>query len=262
MNGLTLMNLTFFQWWLSCYTILISLYFSLSWFISNDIKTTRLAKIQKDKELKLELVKRDIKQSVKSLLLISFFVGSAIWLNQEGFTVVSAWEPSILSFVLWLLVSMFLYDTWFYWVHRIIHTKRFYRRIHLWHHRSKSPVVWSNNSDTLLDGVLTQSYWVFAALVLPMPTALVILVHKIYDQVTGMLGHAGYEYGGMLTLPPSPFAAVTFHDQHHEHFTCNYATQFLFWDKLMGTLHPDYNDVTARNLKSPQQSTQDKIENT
>ena len=241
---------SFLLWWLGCYAILISIYFALGWYISRDIKTTRLAKIQEGKSLSPDLVKRDIKQSTKSLFLIAFFVGTAIWLNQQGFTLVTAWEPSFFSFVLWLLVSMFLYDTWFYWVHRLIHTRWLYKRVHLWHHRSKVPVIWSNNSDTLLDGVLTQSYWIVAALILPMPTALLILVHKIYDQITGMLGHAGYEYGGMLTLPPSPFAAVTFHDQHHEYFNCNYATQFLFWDKLMGTLHRDYSEVTARNLRS------------
>lgn len=244
------MTLNFLQWWLGCYAILISIYYSLGWFISRDVKTTKLAKIQKSRNLSPELIRRDIKQSTKSLFLIAFFVGLAIWLNQEGYTLVQASEPSVFSFVLWLLVSMFLYDTWFYWVHRLIHTKPFYKHVHLWHHRSKTPVIWSNNSDTLLDGVLTQSYWIVAALILPMPTALVILVHKIYDQVTGMLGHAGYEYGGILTMPPSPFAAVTFHDQHHEYFNCNYATQFLFWDKLMGTLHKDYSVVTAHNLRS------------
>lgn len=247
------MFFSFLGFWLGCYALLISIYFGLGWFISNDVKKTKLAKIQKDKELSSELVKRDIKQSSKSLFLIAFFVGGAVWLHHHGFTLVESWELSIWSFVLWLLVSMFLYDTWFYWVHRLIHTKPFYKRIHLWHHRSKTPVIWSNNSDTLMDGVLTQSYWVFAALVLPMPTAYLILVHKIYDQVTGMLGHAGYEYGGMITMPPSPFASVTFHDQHHEFFNYNYATQFLFWDKLMGTLHKDYNEATARNLRGGEQ---------
>lgn len=244
------MLVSFLLWWLGSYAILISIYFALGWYISRDIKTTRLAKIQEGKTLSPDLVKRDIKQSTKSLFLISLFVGTAIWLNQQGLTLVTAWEPSFFSFVFWLMVSMFLYDTWFYWVHRMIHTRWLYKRVHLWHHRSKAPVIWSNNSDTLLDGVLTQSYWIVAALILPMPTALLILVHKVYDQITGMLGHAGYEYGGMLTMPPSPFAAVTFHDQHHEYFNCNYATQFLFWDKLMGTLHKDYNEVTARNLRS------------
>lgn len=253
---------SFILWWIGCYALLISIYFGLGWYISRDIETTKLAKIQSNKNLAPELVKRDIKQSSKSLFLIAFFVGGAIWINQQGYTLVAAWEPSFFSFVLWLLVSMFLYDTWFYWVHRMIHTRRFYKWIHLWHHRSKTPVIWSNNSDTLLDGVLTQSYWIVAALILPMPTAYLILVHKIYDQVTGMLGHAGYEYGGMLTMPPSPFAAVTFHDQHHEYFNCNYATQFLFWDKLMGTLHKDYNAVTARNLRSSEQQGDNDIKET
>ena len=40
---------------------------------------------------------------------------------------------------------------------------------------------------------------------------------------------------------PSPMIGVTFHDQHHEHFLYNYATHFSHWDRLMGTIHPDYD---------------------
>jgi len=35
---------------------------------------------------------------------------------------------------------------------------------------------------------------------------------------------------------------VTFHDQHHEKFKYNFATHFSWWDRLMGTLDPTYDD--------------------
>ncbi|RLU03151.1 MAG: hypothetical protein D9N11_05540, partial [Ketobacter sp.] len=57
------------------------------------------------------------------------------------------------------------------------------------------------------------------------------------------------------------FAAVTFHDQHHEYFNCNYATQFLFWDKLMGTLHKNYSETTAHNLRSAKCTADNGIKN-
>lgn len=38
---------------------------------------------------------------------------------------------------------------------------------------------------------------------------------------------------------------------HHQYFTGNYGLYFLFWDRWMGTLHPDYearfDQATSRN---------------
>jgi len=30
------------------------------------------------------------------------------------------------------------------------------------------------------------------------------------------------------------------HNQHHQHFKGNYGLYFLFWDRWMGTIRPDY----------------------
>ena len=128
--------------------------------------------------------------------------------------------------MLGFLASLLLFDTWFYWGHRLIHARALYPRVHRWHHLSPTPTIWSNNSDTLLDNLFLQSYWLVAPLLLPIPAA-VLVAHKIFDQVTGMLGHAGYEhFAGPLARWPSPMLATLFHDQHHKHFTCNYATHF------------------------------------
>jgi Delta7-sterol 5-desaturase len=101
--------------------------------------------------------------------------------------------------------------------------------------------VWSNNSDTLLDDLILQSYFFFAPFFLPIP-GIVLIAHKIYDQITGMIGHSGYEYSaGPLSRFPFLLLGVTFHDQHHESFSCNYATHFSLWDRLMKTIHPTYD---------------------
>jgi sterol desaturase/sphingolipid hydroxylase (fatty acid hydroxylase superfamily) len=142
---------------------------------------------------------------------------------------------------------MILFDTWFYWMHRLIHGRPLYRFVHQWHHMTVAPVTWSNNSDRLVDNLFLQSYWLVAHFLLPIGPA-VLLAHKLYDQVTGGIGHSGYEHGGRLCWPPSPFVGVTHHDQHHRFFRCNYATHFTFWDRLMGTLHPLHDEEIRRNI--------------
>ena len=76
----------------------------------------------------------------------------------------------------------------------------------------------------------------------------VLLVHKIYDQITGVIGHSGWEHGGGWCRPPSPLVGVTHHDQHHRYFRYNYATHFTWWDRMMGTLHPDHDAELRHNL--------------
>lgn len=196
-------------------------------------------KIQ-SKTVSIGEVKRDIIQSVKSLMFISLLLAGGIYCQHIGFTI-RPQKITPMSAVLWFIASMLIFDTWFYWGHRLIHTKLFYRWVHAWHHRSTTPTVWSNNSDTFIDDIILQSYFLFAPFVLPIPAAILIL-HKIYDQITGMIGHSGYEYSaGSLSRFPFPLLGVTFHDQHHESFRYNYATHFSIWDRIMKTIHPDYD---------------------
>ncbi|TMK12662.1 MAG: sterol desaturase family protein, partial [Alphaproteobacteria bacterium] len=92
-----------------------------------------------------------------------------------------------------------------------------------------------------------QSYWLVAHFLIPAAPA-VLLAHKLYDQVTGVIGHSGWEHGGAWCRPPSPLVSVTHHDQHHRYFRCNYATHFTLWDRLMGTLHPEHDAEARRNI--------------
>jgi Delta7-sterol 5-desaturase len=222
------------------YAALIGIYFLFGKGISFwNQRLGATKKIQSKISSKVE-IDRDIIQSSKSLFFIALMLAGGIFCQQIGLTMRPT-QLTPLKFLLWFFASMLIFDTWFYWGHRLIHTKVLYRHIHAWHHRSTTPTVWSNNSDTLLDDLILQSYFFFAPFFLPIPSA-ILIAHKIYDQITGMIGHSGYEYSaGPLSRFPFLLLGVTFHDQHHESFRYNYATHFSFWDRLMKTIHPDYD---------------------
>jgi sterol desaturase/sphingolipid hydroxylase (fatty acid hydroxylase superfamily) len=191
-------------------------------------------------------IRRDRRQSLVSLAAIAAMFGTGQWLYTElgwGLRPLGGITGAGLSF----LLSLVVFDTWFYWFHRLIHARRVYRRVHRWHHMTVIPVVWSNNSDRLVDNLFLQSYWLLAHFLVPAAPA-VLLAHKLYDQITGVVGHSGWEHGGVWCRPPSPLVGVTHHDQHHRFFRCNYATHFTWWDRLMGTLHPDHDAELRRNL--------------
>jgi len=224
----------------------------LATYLASCLVVTRLsarlagAKIQ-SRDTPPAQIRRDQRQSLSSLAAIAAMFGTGHWLYAELGWGLSPAE-GVLGICLSFIASLVLFDTWFYWFHRLIHTRPLYARVHRWHHLTVTPVVWSNNSDRLIDNLFLQSYWLVAHFLVPAAPA-VLLAHKLYDQVTGVVGHSGFEHGGIWCWPPSPLVGVTHHDQHHRFFRCNYATHFTLWDRLMGTLHPDHDTELKRNLR-------------
>lgn len=187
-----------------------------------------------------EIVRRDIVRSVWSLVAISGFFA----LGHTGYQYGYGWRAEGQGLgvqALTFLASMLLFDTQFYWGHRLAHVPGIYEKVHAWHHGARTPTAWSNNSETFWDNLILQSYWSLAHLVLPIHPG-VLALHKLYDQVTGALGHAGFEYApGEPSRAPSPFVGTTFHDDHHRLFKYNFATHFSLWDRLCGTIDPGYD---------------------
>lgn len=235
--------------WLICYASLLATYFGTGVLVLYLNKKLKLKKIQNKPESRKR--SDDIKQSLQSLASISFLLALGIYFAaQKDYVLKDGY--TFFNTVIMFIISMILYDTWFYWAHRLMHTRFLMRHVHGLHHRSRVPSVWSNNSETLIDNLFSSTFWVLAGLFLPIPP-LVLLAHKIFDQVTGMMGHSGYEYAGPSSRHPSPLVSVTFHDQHHEHYRCNYSTHFSIWDRLMGTLRDDYDQEFENKLNGRQE---------
>jgi lathosterol oxidase len=200
-------------------------------------------------------VAMQIRTSIGTLASIAAFLAGGLFIQAKGWALTPlqlTWWSVPLTFV----ASLFIYDTWFYWGHRLMHSKLLYR-FHAHHHRAIVPTPWSNNSDTQIGTFVEQSYFLVAPFLLPIP-AVVLIVHKIYDQVTGIAGHAGHEYfASPRTRAPWPMLCTTFHDQHHGHFNYNYANTFSWWDRMMGTIHPAYDTLVQKFEGSDRPQTAD-----
>lgn len=194
-------------------------------------------------------VAMEIRQSVISLALIAACLAGGIFMQAKGWTI-APYELSLVSVTVTFTISLVLYDAWFYWGHRFMQTKTMYR-FHAHHHKSIVPTPWSNNSDTLVGAFVEQSYFLVIVFALPI-SPLVLIAHKIFDQVTGLIGHAGHEYFASPTARRLwPLLCITFHDQHHSYFNYNFANTFSWWDRMMGTLHPTY-DATVQDFEGSQ----------
>ncbi len=229
------------------YAVNVALYFVTGWTlvaIQNRHPERRIQPNRRGEKRKA----REIRQSVVSLLVTDFCLAAGIYAQMQGWTLFDPPALSWWSIPLTFVVSIVAFDAWFYWAHRLMHTKLMYP-FHAEHHRSVAPTVWSTYSDDLVDAFVMQSYYLWAPLILPIP-ALVLVGHRLYDHFNGTIGHSGFEFwASPLSRLPSPMVCVTFHDQHHSRFRYNYANFFSFWDRVCGTIDPKY-DETVRYFET------------
>ncbi len=187
---------------------------------------------------------RELRHAPGSVLTIALCFAAGLFAQSQG------WSRPALALSWWtgpllLGASVIAYDAWFYWVHRLLHTRPLLR-FHALHHTSVTPTVWTNHHETVVEALLNQLYFALIVFVLPIPWQLLVL-HKIYDQISGMLGHAGHEhFASPAARAPWPLASTTFHDQHHAAFRRNFGHTFSLWDRLLGTLHPGYDATVAQ----------------
>lgn len=188
-------------------------------------------------------IRKDIVSSAVELTVSAAVFAVGLALRDLGvvlFTPLTGWVATILAFG-GLLVA---YDAWFYWTHRLLHTKWFYR-FHAPHHRAVAPTAWSNDAGSSVDTMIAQGFFALAAVLSPAPLV-ALFAHRAFDQVTGMIGHCGFEHFADRTMRfPWPFITTVYHDQHHSRFTVNYANYFSWWDRMFGTIATDYDALTA-----------------
>lgn len=141
---------------------------------------------------------------------------------------------------LWMLV---LHDTYFYWMHRLMHHPKLFKAIHLIHHKSTNPSPWTSYAFHPLEAIIEAGIIPLIAFTLPVHRG-AISFFLLFQFVYNVYGHLGYE------LYPRGFHkswigrwinTSVCHNLHHKRFHGNYGLYFLWWDRWMGTLRSDYD---------------------
>lgn len=161
------------------------------------------------------------------------------------------------------------FDTWFYWLHRWMHSEPMYSGIHKLHHLSTSPNLLTtlsvNPLESLINGGFVPLFLAAATIVaLPIHQATLALLLPT-NIVMGLYVHAGYEFlprwwnKSWLT---KWFITTTFHDQHHKYFNYNFGGYTTVWDRICGTVRSkyesDFETLRERNAK-PQRAVQEEV---
>jgi sterol desaturase/sphingolipid hydroxylase (fatty acid hydroxylase superfamily) len=138
-----------------------------------------------------------------------------------------------------LLLMVLIQDSYFYWTHRLLHTRWFLKKIHVVHHRSTNPTPWAAYSFHPLEAFI-ESVIVFPFVTIFPVHIFVFLSFTFLMMLTNVIGHLGFEFipnkirnsriGSCLT-------SSTHHNQHHQRGNRNFGYYFTFWDRMMRTLH-------------------------
>jgi Delta7-sterol 5-desaturase len=163
-------------------------------------------------------------------------------------------------------VYFFLFDTWFYWGHRLMHVEPFYKWMHKTHHKSTSTNLLTSTSVTpfeaFLNGSFTSLFLAGTALlsqvfvfVSPIHTATVAMILPT-SILMGWYVHSGFEFlprWWNKSWATKWFISATFHDHHHRYFTGNFGGYTTIWDRLCGTMRKnfegDFEKITTRPLE-------------
>jgi sterol desaturase/sphingolipid hydroxylase (fatty acid hydroxylase superfamily) len=145
------------------------------------------------------------------------------------------WYYLPMAIASWLVFE----DTWFYWIHRLMHHKYVYKWVHASHHVSVDSTPFTQNAFNFIEGLLLPLGGILPTFIFPSwgPAYFVFL---IFGGTANMIAHSGYEFYPKWMLFWK--TTSTHHNMHHQYFDGNYGTHFTFWDKIMGTEFKDYEE--------------------
>jgi len=146
----------------------------------------------------------------------------------------------------WLAIPLMfiIHDTYFYWMHRLMHHRKLFKYFHLVHHQSTNPSPWAAFAFHPLEALIEVGIIVLLLMIMPLNRIhlfiffLVMMAYNVY-------GHLGWELYGKGFSKSSVGKWVNTsvnHNQHHQYFKGNYGLYFLWWDRWMHTIRDDYDE--------------------
>ena len=179
---------------------------------------------------------------------ITFLISGAVlgaasnWLRGHGYissqSAPAEWWVIALEYALYF----FLFDTYFYWLHRWMHREPVYTWVHKIHHLSTSPNLLTTFSVNPLESLINGGFVpLFLALFTVHDQTLALVLPT--NVLMGLYVHSGYEFlprWWNRSWATKWFITTTFHDQHHRFFRCNYGGYTTLWDRFCGTMRPTY----------------------
>lgn len=155
------------------------------------------------------------------------------WAYANGHIVYADPREHPVTFAIILFITPLWYFFYFYWAHRLLHTRKLYRFAHHVHHRNIDVGPWSGLSQHPIEHV-----FMYASMLLHWA----IGAHPINMMYQGQLvtfgsimSHGGFEDIVIKDGVTIPAYGNYWHSLHHRYFECNYGEPEIPFDHLFGT---------------------------
>jgi Delta7-sterol 5-desaturase len=223
------------------YLIAASFTFALVWLLRRTSLKHR--KIQ-SREASVADMRREFMQSLQSVAV--YIVGACflVWGREAGVFYNVFGHSFGWGIDLALLAAIIIaHDAYFYWAHRFMHHPKLFKTFHRAHHRSITPTPWAAYSFAMPEAAVMFMFVPIWQFFVPTP-GWVMFAWLNFQIIRNAMGHSGFEYfpRWWLANPVTKWINTTVHhDMHHSgSFNHHYGLYFTWWDKMMGTEHPDY----------------------
>ena len=178
--------------------------------------------------------------------------GVTAFLTRKGLIAFNTAPTSAWVVALEYTLYFFLFDTYFYWLHRLMHIEPIYTWVHKVHHYSTAPNALTTLSVSPLESLINGGFVPLFTALFTVHDATMALITPT-NIIMGLYVHSGYEFlprWWNRTWLTRWFITTTFHDQHHKFFKWNFGGYTTIWDFICGTVRPkylaDFDQIKAR----------------
>jgi len=207
-------------------------------------------------------IRREILASLRTGVIFSLIgVGIMVGAMHGVFTVYTDFDQAGRGYLALSVIGIIVaQDAYFYWTHRLMHHPRLYPYFHRTHHRSVTPTAFAAYAFDIGEALVLGLFTPLWLLVVPMH-ALGLFLFMGFMIVRNVMGHSGVELMPRGLADSRWFGwinANTHHDLHHSSFRHNYGLYFIWWDRWMGTEHPEYRTM-LRGGPEPQSAAAERL---
>jgi lathosterol oxidase len=206
------------------------------------------------KETHQQQFKTEIKWS-----LVTAFIFAVI-----GAVTALAWQKNLTSFYedvttygwTYLIFSvpllMLIHETYYYWVHRIMHHPKLYKHVHKIHHDSITTSPWTAFSFHPIEGLAEGIILPIMIFIIPIHYY-ALLIYLMIMTISSVVNHLNieiYPKGWEKHWLGKWLIGATHHGLHHSQFKYNYGLYFTFWDKWTKTESPSFKNIFIEKTAS------------